>query len=123
MLMDVVHTPQGVFPGLTEADLWWYLTPLTPPTRTTSMNNLPTYSGNKFRWNGYVGMTNQALLGTELDYGYVGYFGDLGFAIESHLTGVKKLFLYTGSVHDDDMNFIGTRWETCDGISVVICEE
>ncbi len=86
------------------------------------MNNLPTYMGDKFRWNGYVGLTDPNLLGGELDWGYVGYAGDLGFVIESHLTGVKKLFLYTGSVHDEDMNFIGTRWETSDGVSVVVRE-
>ena len=83
---------------------------------------LPTYSGDKFRWNGYSGFTNPEILGEPLDWGYVGYTRHLGFVIESHITGAKKLFTYVDSVFDGADNFISSRWETSDGISVVYTE-
>lgn len=88
-----------------------------------SINDFPTYSGNVFRWSGRTGVSDLASLGGDFQYGYVGYSGDFGFVIQSHRTLFKKLFLYVGSVYDDNVNFIGTRWESDDGISVVIRED
>lgn len=84
------------------------------------MSNLPVYRGDMFDWHDGEGWTNTRKLGYSFEPGYVGYSDDLGFVVESHRTGVKKIFVYAGSVFDERGDFDGTKWESCDGIRITI---
>ena len=86
------------------------------------MSNLPIVKGDVFDWNGNDGWTNTRRIGYSFEPGYVGYTDDVGFVVESHRTGVKKLFLYDGSFHDEDGKFAGTKWSADGGFFCIEIE-
>jgi hypothetical protein len=86
------------------------------------MSNLPIVKGDVFDWRDGEGWTSLLRLGHSFEPAFVGYTEEVGFVIESHRTGVKKIFVYDGSLHDEDGNFAGTKWVSYGGGHRVIIE-
>lgn len=80
------------------------------------MSNLPVVKGDVFDWRGLEGWAPIGRIGNSFEPVFVGYTDEVGFVIESHRTGVKKIFVYDGSFYDEDGNFAGTKWVSYDGI-------